>query len=436
MTMDRVLGLALSPFYVLGKYKNVALFLLILVISLSPRIHIGTLEYGKLFDLRYEDFFIIILALSWFMYAQFTHQNLYVSPIGSYILLYLLLALISTYIGLFMGWIEPVRAFFYYMKEVEYFLFFLIVLNFVNSDKDFNTAVIAILIGGVVSGCDVLYQLASGNTGWQRVGFRYYGVSYIGESTPFVAGAYFSMVFFLSLAFLRTNSGKIIKIISVFCISTAIIGIIGSMTRTIAAAAAIVFLIYLYFVFCEKGRKAKKLLFIVVMVAFLVFMSVIIYKHLKEVSLPVERLTNLQNVSEVYRVKRWEEVFVYYLSLFFKNPVMGMGKSITGTGSELVGTSLGEAHNQYLRILVEMGVIGLTVFLLVIYRILKIAYRIYQSSNPFQKAIGETCFLFTLVLLLSSFTTDAFIPVKTGELYWIIVALTMVAYKWNRKISA
>ncbi len=382
--MDRVLGLVLSPFYILGKYKNVALFLLILVISISPRIHIGTLEYGKLFDLRYEDFFIIIILLSWFMYSQFTQQKLYVSPLGKYILLYLSLALFSTYIGLLMGWIEPVRAFFYYTKEVEYFLFFLIALNFVKSDKDFNVAVIAILIGGVISGCDILYQLISGNTGWQRVGFKYYGVSYIGESTPFVAGAYFSIIFFLSLLLLRAASSKIVKVISLFCIATAIIGIIGTMTRTIAAAATIVFLIYIYFILREKGSKAKKFLFVLGITTFVVFVSIIIYNYLKQIELPVGRLIDVQNAKELYRVKRWDEVFVYYLSLFPKSPVFGMGKSITGTGAELVGTSLGEAHNQYIRILVEMGIIGLAVFLFMIYRILKIAYKIYQNSDTLQ----------------------------------------------------
>lgn len=146
--------------------------------------------------------------------------------------------------------------------------------------------------------------------------------------------------------------------------------------------------------------------------------------------MPIARIVNIENPDELYYEERWEPDYVPYLAVIRKSPIFGLGKSVTGTELPL------EAHNHYIRILAEMGIVGIGVFLYLLFYILKRAYKVYiNSSAPLEKAVGLSCFLITLVLSIASLAQDAFIPVKTTELFWITVGLMMVVNRWNQEKS-
>lgn len=438
--MNYILVLPVLPFYILARYRGFAIFLLVLAISIGPRIHMGQLQYGKLLDLKLEDFLIVLLIISWFIYSLLRGQKLYISPLGKPILIYLSLAFISTSTGLFLGWIEPVRAFFFYLKEVEYLLMFFITVNFIKDIKDSTVAISAFLVGGLANGFYVLYQFLSGNVGVMGdTGiYRYYGFSMIGESGPAVTGNYFLLLFFFSATlaiFIRTT--KPVKLILVICALLSIVGIVGSMSRMSIWTGVIICPIYFYLLVFRKQNKPKDIITIfagLVLVFFTVFVT---YREIKKLTPYVTRVVHTENIAGLYISGRVEEIYTDYFKVIATNPMMGLGKSITGQ-QHIPGVGLGcfyaEAHNQYIRLLIEMGVIGLFAFLYLMFLIMRFSYRVFKNSSVhFAQAMGLICFIYTIFLLVESLGQDAFVMTRTIELYWILVGLAMVATKWEQK---
>lgn len=430
------------PFYVLAKHRALAVFLLVLTVSISPRIHVATLRYGKLLDLRIEDFLIILLTISWFTYSSVKHVKLYISPLGKPVLLYLLLALLSTSVGLLMGWIELSRAFFFYLKEVEYFLMFFLTLNFIEDIKGLKVTLSGFLLGGLANGFYILYQFAFGKIGGMEdpnFVYRYYGVSMLGESGPAITGIYFGLVLFLSASLFVFVSNTIIRLISIVCVAFSVSGLIGSLSRTSILGVIVVLPAFFYLLVFLKQRRAKKMQ---TLMRVLLFSSVIlllvttVFGYMKEKSPFTARFVYTgRELLGRYYAERVQDVYAGYFKVIPQNPVTGSGKSITGQQS-IAGLGLkrfyGEAHNYYLRILTEMGVVGLFMFGYIMFLIIKFSHRVFTDTLSYFRVIGLTCFICTIFLLVTSLAQDVFIMARTTELFWILVGLTMVAYRWKK----
>ncbi len=446
--MNAISALPVLPFYLLARFRSYTVFLLILVISVSPRIHIGTLQYGKLLDVRYEDFLLIVLLISWFLYIQVKGRKITVSPLGKPIFLYLFLALVSTTISFLLGWIEPARAFFFLTKEVEYFLMFFATLNFIKDYKDIRIAIFGFLAGGLANGLYVLYQFLTGNIGGMADSaniYRYYGVAMLGESGPAVTGSYFTLLFLLSLTLFIFMRAGAIRSLSVMCIGLSIFGIAGSMSRTSVWAAVIVLPLYFYLaVFLQRKRlfgKFKILMILVLLLLAVFSFSRVIFGYMADAPDSfATRIIDVDNVEEQYYTGRVEDVYMDYLKVVPKNPILGLGKSITGQ-QNIPGVDVdyfyGEAHNQYLRILVEMGIVGLLAFIYLLSSIIKFSYNVFKDNNSYlNQAIGLVSLIYTVFLLVASLGQDVFIMARTIELYWIVIGLLMVVHRWIREQSA
>lgn len=435
--------LPILPLYILASHRVFAIFLLILAISISPRIHIATLRHGKLLDLRIEDFLIILLTIAWFTYSSLKHVKLYISPLGKPVLLYLLLALLSTSVGLLMGWIELSRAFFFYLKEVEYFLMFLVTVNFISHIKDLKVALSGFLLGGLANGLYVLYQFAFGKIGGMEdpaSSYRYYGVSMLGESGPGVTGIYFALILFLSASLFLFVSNTIIRLISIVCVAFSISGLIGSLSRTSVVGIILVLPLFFYLVVSSKRGTFKKMqtfICLLLCCSVIVLLVMTAFSYMQEKTPFARRLVykGTEDLLNRYYADRVQPVYEDYFKVIPKNPVIGLGKSITGQ-KYISGLTLkhfyGEAHNHYLRILTEMGVVGLFVFLYIIFLILKFSQRVFKDTFSYFRLIGLTCFVWTLFLLAASFAQDVFVVPRTTELFWILVGLIMVAYRWKK----
>lgn len=432
--MNYILALALPvlPFYVLRKYKNFVIFLLILAISIGPRIHLGTLQYGKLFDLRHEDILIVLLIISWLLYSAIKPQKLYLSPLWKPILIYLAVAFASTSIGLLVGWIEPVRAFFFYFKEVEYFFFFIITINFIKDYKGLKYAIVAFLTGGIINGVYVFYQIVSGNIG-RGVSdlsdvYRHYGIATIGETSPAIVGNYFSMIIIFSAIVLVFISARSIKLMSFACMLMSVLGLIGSFSRSSVWGTIFLLPIWLYFIFFSNKKYSKKYQFIAILIL-LVLVVPLFFGMVKEDPFS-GRILNINTLIGAYKEERFNEVYIDYFKVISINPITGLGKSITGDLS-IIPDMYGTAHNQYIGILAEMGIIGLLAFLYLLWRVINFSYKTYSSGySPFCKIIGLNSLLWTILLCIESFAHDAFIAAKLSESYWVMIGLMMGAYRF------
>jgi len=119
-------------------------------------------------------------------------------------------------------------------------------------------------------------------------------------------------------------------------------------------AAYIALVVGSFFLFAVKNRKLMILLIFVV-----VCWQVVLPEKVRDrINETTNEFGELDQSSEL-RLIVWERS----LELFYDNPIIGVG---FGVFSEM-GFELGDTHNIYLKILAEQGIIGVIIFLLLLF---------------------------------------------------------------------
>ncbi|MFC1658435.1 O-antigen ligase family protein [Candidatus Omnitrophota bacterium] len=112
------------------------------------------------------------------------------------------------------------------------------------------------------------------------------------------------------------------------------------------------------------------------------------------------------------------------LSLFSRNPLTGIGFA---TSPELgLRKSLTDTHNIYVEILVEQGIVGMIIFLLLIYLSLRSGWQLYKTADDtFLQGLGFGFVCCTLVLLITNFFGDRWTYLQLAAYYWVFLGLVV-----------
>jgi hypothetical protein len=103
--------------------------------------------------------------------------------------------------------------------------------------------------------------------------------------------------------------------------------------------------------------------------------------------------------------------------------------------SLIIGVGIkGEAHSQYMRVILERGIIGLFLFFWLIWSILNISYNGFKEREDlFKKGLSAGLFIATITMLVMSIPNDPFMVVKIAEVYWFFNAITMTTILTSQK---
>jgi hypothetical protein len=338
-------------------------------------------------------------------------------------LFYTFIALLSTLFGVLTGGLEGIRALFYLSKEIEYFVLYFIIINYVKSIDDLKVILFAILFFGFINGLYALYQALSGHS----TGVYWLGT--IGEGSVFSSGGYFSEIFFVAFTAILLCRKTFTKVVYGSCMIICLIGLLGSLSRANVVGTISVSLCFIGSQLI--AQKTNKTLFaILIAICSIVILCYIATKiDVNKILFLKDRLTSMGGISRsiFIRVKLDYIPYYYAISQNLISFLFGHGMSITGMGSLPV-----EAHNYYIRIITEIGLVGFIIFLYLIYSVIKYAFITYKKSNHvYGKIIGLGCILIACSLLVASTSQDAFTPVKVNEMFWIIVGLVISTYRLN-----
>lgn len=145
------------------------------------------------------------------------------------------------------------------------------------------------------------------------------------------------------------------------------------------------------------------------------------------------------DMSAEARLQTWQSI----LQVVKEHPLEGVG--FTGLGYVLpdMGTSLGfaevkdSAHNTYLRVLAEMGILGLILFLWLLVKCWMLAdTTVRNARNAFDRALGVGLCGATVSLAVSCAFGDRFFNVVIASSFWILCALAEDAVSEHRRSTA
>jgi O-antigen ligase len=391
-------------------WPPISLYILIFSMLLSPEFGERGTQGGGV-TIRMDDLLLVLISFTWFARSSlYKELGLFPkTPLNKAIAAYVLLCLFSTTLGGLFGKINLV-GFMFVLKYFEYFVIFFMAINFVQTRKQVRTFVILLLVTCAIVSFYAMWQLPLG----ERVTTPFEGK----EGEPGTLGGYLILLMSVSIGILLTSESRKVKIFLPVLILISFIALMATQSR--ATWMGLPFM-YLCFIIMSK----KKLLLLGVLAVIIAISPFVIPEKFKKrygTTFEVERgyetkiggKTVPLDASASSRVASWKGV----LKDFKKHPVFGYG--INGYWF---------VDGQFFRTLAELGVVGLSIFIFLLYRITKLLLEAHRTaSDNLGKGLTMGLLAGFIALLVHSVGSNTFIVVRIMEPFWFLMGLVVVLY--------
>ena len=399
------------------------LYILIFSMLLSPEFIVGgssgaaqgqALERGV--TLRAEDLLLVVIGLSWFAKnAVFKELGLFLkTPLNQPIFLYIIVCVISTGIGILVGNVNPKSGFFYVVKYSEYFIVFFMMVNQAENTEQIKRFVFCLLLTAFIVSIVGILQIPTG----ARVSAPFEGEA--GEPNTF--GGY--LVFISAIA-----AGIFMKVQNIR-VRQALVVLLLIMTPPFLftqSRASYLALIVVIFVLISMSRKRVIYtgIFILSLIISPLFLPSAVQKRILYTFQQREQLGQIQvgnvrlDTSFSARLVSWQDAIQGWM----KKPLFGYGV----TGYRFMDA-------QIPRVLTETGIIGLTVFIYLLYSIYRLALtNLIQLKDPFNRGLTIGFLAGFAGLIFHSLGANTFIIVRIMEPFWFFAGIIVVLPELERK---
>lgn len=391
-------------------WPPIALYLLIFSMLLSPEFgQRGT--QGEGFTLRLDDILLMLVSFSWFANAAI-HPELGwfpSTPVNKVILGYLLICILSTLVGGFFGKIKII-GFVFIFKYFEYFVVFFMAINFIQNKKQAKTFVTLLLITYGIICLYALSQIPSG----ERISAPFEGT----EGEPGTLAGYLMLMMSVSIGVYLTSESKWLKRLLLVSIVLAVLCIAATGSRGAWMGLPALIL-------CFLVLSKKRLIIIGVLAVLLAASPFLIPSGMKErysgtfetergaAQLKIGGRTMALDSSTSERVNSWFRV----LGDLKHHPFIGYG--VTGYGF---------IDSQYFKTLIELGLIGFSIFVYFLYRVFRLLLDSYHLlTDRFEKGVTMGLIAGYTALLVHAIGANTFILVRVMEPFWFLLG---IVYYW------
>ena len=410
-TMALAAGMAI--FVISFVSTEFGLFILIFSMLLSPEFVVGTTggaSLGRGVTLRLDDFLLVIIGFSW-LAKMSIHKDLGLflrTPLNKPIAFYIIICLVSTLFGAIFGRVNLVTGFFFVLKYFEYMIVYFIVANHLESNKQVQNYLWAMLITCAIVSLIGIAQIPEGH----RVSAPFEGE--VGEPNTF--GGY--LVFMLSIVvglFLTTPSFRNQLIYGALAV-LFVTPLFYTQSRSSYLAAIPAMLTFLLL-----SEKKQWILAAILLLG--VTLPFIAPQAAKErVMYTFTQGQRQKNVVEVGGVKldtslsarivSWRQASRDYIN----HPFLGYGV----TGYRFLDA-------QYARVALETGFLGIFFFFILLYTIFRQTYDSFKvAEDPVQRGLAMGFLAGFAGLLFHSIGSNTFIIVRIMEPFWFITAMVIM----------
>ncbi len=388
------------------------LYILIFSMLLSPEIGVGATggaTLGRGVTLRLDDFLLAIIGFSWFAKTA-VHKDLGLflkTPLNRPIFYYMVACLVATGIGVMAGRVEPKSGFFFVLKYFEYFIVFFMVANHVVTEQQLRRILWCLFLTCFIVSIIGMAQIPGGG----RVSAPFEGQT--GEPNTF--GGYLVLIACVAVGVLSSVKDRKTRWMLILLLIAVIPPLLYTRSRSSYLAALPAF--FLFGILSERRRFVLPLMVIALIVSPLFLPSAVKERILFTFSQPFhEQQLQVGDVrldtSLSARIVSWRES----LKDWTQKPLVGYGV----TGYKFVDA-------QYVRVLLESGILGLAAFgylLFAIFRWIRSTWD--QVEDPLHKGLLKGFLAAYIGMLFHAIGANTFIIVRIMEPFWFIAGLITV----------
>jgi O-antigen ligase len=375
-------------------------------------------------------FIALLLLVVWILEGDF--KNKFLTIVSSRVIQVLFLFILFNYISVL--WSNHPNIALSYVRKYSYFL--PIIIIFTSIKKEYIKYVIMFYLSGLFLGEIITYGI------YFNIWTTSYNLSHISPSpTAFMSHTIYSaMIAFgaiLSLYNLITTDNKIFKLIFLFFYLSISINLFISDGRTGLVPFVFVQFILLIYIYRNKVKYT---------IVYLIAIFLLLYTSYNNIKSFNQRINHgYDNFRNAIEHKNFNSSFgtrmamIYIgLQIFKDNPFIGVG--IKDNMDELINYANNikeydmnvvkqfykwHFHNQYIEILTQLGLIGLMLFLLIFYTLLKI-----KIEDNYLNTIK---IIFVFSILFSIISSDLFHQRHYIHFIGLFIALILAQEKYERQ---
>lgn len=394
---------------------EIALYILIFSMLLSPEIGQRGTEGGGT-TIRLDDLFLMLISFSWLVRtAIYKELGLFTeTKLNKPMFTYIGVCVFATGFGMIAGRVRPLTGFFFVFKFFEYFIVYFMAVNHIHEREQVHRFIIAMIVTWVIVSLLAMAQIPSG----ERVTAPFEGEG--GE--PNTLGGYLVLMMSLILGLVFTSnavpSGKH-RVMLLSFVLLALIPFLFTNSRGSWLAAVPMYFAFLFFSE-KKALLALGLILMMVLGPFVIPQSVkerAMYTFKKGETVYVRSIQEevggvAFDPSASARIRSWKSA----LRDFKNHPVLGYGV----TGWKFLDA-------QYLRVLIETGLLGLVAFLGLLITLIREVWQIYHNvQDRFFRGIAFGFFVGILAMMVHAISANTFIIVRIMEPFWFLAAIVMM----------
>src|SRR5207248_4859672 len=166
--------------------------------------------------------------------------------------------------------------------------------------------------------------------------------------------------------------------------------------------------------------KDRKLL--VLGVVFLLTWQAVVPPAVRQRVTMTENSNGQLEASANERLKLWQAAEDSILS----NPILGTGFATYQYTNHV--DNLKDTHNWYVKVLVETGIVGLIIVLVMLQQMLALSYRLFKrSEDPLYRGLGLGLFLAIWASIIANFFGDRWTYLEITGPLWVLIGTAICA---------
>lgn len=124
------------------------------------------------------------------------------------------------------------------------------------------------------------------------------------------------------------------------------------------------------------------------------------------------------------------EIWQHALATTMRDPIFGVG--FDSYRYYRAGMELLDTHNMYVKALVETGIVGLSLLLLLWFSALRLGHKLAKSAtDPFYRALGAGFAAYMVSVIITNIFGDRWTYIDLSAFTWILLALVILALTWT-----
>ncbi len=394
-------------------HSDWAMGLLIIAMLLSPEIDLGGFSKQQDITIRIEDLLIVVFMLGWLAHIAVTRGLTFVRrmPLNRFIFFYCIVFTIATLKGMIMGNVTPLKGLFFVFKYIEYFIVFYLASSIVQNENQMRVFLKIFLFVFVIVDIYAFSQI--GHVERVSAPFQH------GSGEPNTLGGYQVLMLGVLLGILTQVDLRHWKwpltLLAVF----TLVPFAHTLSR--ASYGAIV-VMYITLIFFSKFSTKTVLLGIMALflILFLAFKpDFVVHRLVSAVTpeyqenIPTVKVLGLSlGASPSARILDWIDLYQSWKT----RPFLGYGL----TGVRFV-------DGQFIKVLVETGLVGFTAFILLLIVIFRQVLYIYKKAKtPLYKGLAIGFLAGHMGMIAHAFSANTFIIIRIMEPYWFLAGMVMV----------